>query len=176
LLVDNNDIIKHEFGLLPKTSIPNAYNKLPSQLTIINGVSFYDLTQVNQLCANVVVDNPTKCIKLMRMKPIFKKNGVHFFNGHYDFSKSGKTDNPQIGTTEDWVFISITHRHPIHVHLINFQIIGLTTLKNYSVSIGPNQFQCTFYEMDYWVAAGVIPPSENLTQLCIDAMNVNILD
>lgn len=30
--------------------------------------------------------------------------------------------------------------------------------------------------MDYWVAAGVIFPSENLTQLCIDSLNVNILD
>ena len=35
----------------------------------------------------------------MRMRPIFKKGPAHFFNGHYDFQKSGKTDNPKIGTT-----------------------------------------------------------------------------
>ena len=150
---------------MPKTSIPNNYNKLPSQLVQLKGLHFYDLTQVNQLCAFTKVSNPTQCISKFRMKPTFKKSGVHFFNGHYDFMKNGKTDNPKIGTTEDWVFISLTHRHPIHMHLINFQIIGITTLKNYTVSLGEkdSKFQCTFYEMDYWVASGLLAPSDNYT-------------
>lgn len=121
---------------MPKTSIPNNYSRLPSQLTQIKGLYFYDLTQINNLCPKVKVSNPTLCINRMRMRPIFKKSGAHFFNGHYDFQKSGKTDNPKIGTTEDWVFISLTHFHPIHVHLINFQIIGSTVLKNYTVNFG----------------------------------------
>jgi FtsP/CotA-like multicopper oxidase with cupredoxin domain len=79
------------------------------------------------------------------MKPIFMKNGVHFFNGHYDYA-SGRTDNPKIGTTEDWAFIGLGHRHPIHVHLINYQIIGKTDLKDYTgYTTGNNHFPCTFY-------------------------------
>ena len=101
----------------------------------IKGINFYDLTRITQLCSTTKVTNPTLCISTIRMKPIFKKSGAHFFNGHYDYQKSGKTDTPKIGTTEDWVFISLTHRHPIHIHLINFQIIGSTTLKNYTVNI-----------------------------------------
>ena len=45
-------------------------------------------------------------------------------NGHPDFSATGKTDNPRIGTTEDWIFYSFTAIHPIHIHLINFQVMA----------------------------------------------------
>jgi FtsP/CotA-like multicopper oxidase with cupredoxin domain len=176
VLVDGSDTVKYEFVLLPKSSMANKYDKLPSQLMQLQGVHFYNLTQVNRLCAEVVVANPTTCISKLRMRPIFKKSGAHFFNGHYDFSKNGASDNPKIGTTEDWVFISITHRHPIHVHLINYQIIGTTTLKNYSFNANATDFHCTFYEMDYWVAAGLIAPSDNLTLLCLQAMQVDILN
>lgn len=162
---------------MPKTSVNNKYNRLPSQLMQIKGLHFYDLTQVNTLCAFTKVSNPTLCISKMRMKPIFKTKTSHFFNGHYDYQQSGKTDNPKIGTTEDWVFISTTHRHPIHVHLINYQIIGSTILKNYTgFQHGPEPFQCCFYEMDYWVAAGLLTPSSNYTELCIQSMAVDILD
>ena len=45
------------------------------------------------------------------------------------FSESGRSDNPKIGTTEDWYFINTMDSvHPIHVHLINFQIIGQASL------------------------------------------------
>jgi FtsP/CotA-like multicopper oxidase with cupredoxin domain len=131
-IVVGPNLLKYEFILLPKSSTPNSYGKLPSQLMVLQGINFYDLTQVNQLCADVVVSNPTTCITMLRMKPIFNKKGARFFNGHYDFDKSGTTDNPKIGTTEDWVFISTGHRHPIHVHLINFQIISVAPLKNYT--------------------------------------------
>ena len=176
VMVDGYNTVRHEFVLMPKTTIPNKYNKLPSQLIQLKGVPFYDLSPINRLCVNTKVINPTLCIEKMRMRPIFKKSGAHFFNGHYDFSLSGKTDNPKIGTTEDWVFISLTHRHPIHIHLINFQIIGATTLKNYTIGVGTDKFQCTFYEMDYWVAAGLITPSNNYTWLCEQSLKVDILN
>ena len=70
------------------------------------------------------------CISTYRMRPIFFYSKKFFFNGHYMFSESGRSDNPKIGTTEDWFFINtMSFAHPIHVHLINYQIIGKTRLR-----------------------------------------------
>lgn len=82
-----------------------------------------------------------------------------FFNGHYEFSDSGASDNPKIGTTEDWYFINtMGFGHPIHVHLINYQIIAKTELKRYTytfidTSTSPptkTSQSCSYYEMDYY--------------------------
>jgi spore coat protein A, manganese oxidase len=36
----------------------------------------------------------------------------------------GASDNPKIGTIEDWYFINtLFEAHPIHFHLINFQVV-----------------------------------------------------
>lgn len=51
----------------------------------------------------------------------------------------GASEDPQIGTTEDWYIINnLWEGHPIHVHLINFQIIDSYSLK--TISEG-----CTLY-------------------------------
>jgi len=35
------------------------------------------------------------------------------------------TEQPQLGTTEDWVIINLTmHAHPIHLHLVQFQLVS----------------------------------------------------
>jgi len=37
------------------------------------------------------------------------------------------TETPQVGTIEDWVLINMTEdTHPIHVHLVQFQVVGRT--------------------------------------------------
>src|SRR6266516_6067652 len=37
------------------------------------------------------------------------------------------TETPQVGTIEDWVYINLTgDTHPIHSHLVTFQVIGRT--------------------------------------------------
>ncbi len=47
-------------------------------------------------------------------------NGVHFDDGPV-------TESPTIGAVEDWVFINMTgDTHPMHVHLVTFQVIGRT--------------------------------------------------
>ena len=37
----------------------------------------------------------------------------------------GNSENPQIGTVEDWFLINVDNFvvHPFHFHLINFQIV-----------------------------------------------------
>jgi spore coat protein A len=47
-------------------------------------------------------------------------NGVHFDEGPV-------TESPRVGTVEDWVYINMTgDTHPMHVHLVTFQVIGRT--------------------------------------------------
>jgi spore coat protein A, manganese oxidase len=46
-------------------------------------------------------------------------NAVHF--------EDSITETPQVGTIEDWVYINMTgDTHPMHSHLVNFQVIGRT--------------------------------------------------
>ena len=70
------------------------------------------------------------------MRPFFRTNANgFFFNGHYEFHNSGASDNPKIGTLEDWYLINaMTSAHPIHIHLINFQIMSKTTLKTFTTT------------------------------------------
>jgi FtsP/CotA-like multicopper oxidase with cupredoxin domain len=43
-------------------------------------------------------------------------------NGHHDFHQ-GAAENPTVGSMEDWYIINtINEGHPIHVHLIVFQV------------------------------------------------------
>jgi spore coat protein A len=47
-------------------------------------------------------------------------NGVHFDEGPV-------TESPAVGATEDWVFVNMTgDTHPMHMHLVTFQVIGRT--------------------------------------------------
>jgi spore coat protein A len=37
------------------------------------------------------------------------------------------TENPKVGTVEDWVYVNLTaDTHPMHLHLVTFQVIGRT--------------------------------------------------
>ena len=94
----------------------------------------------------------TKCIAKTRYKPVMRFDKAFSFNGHPDFHTNGKTDNPKIGTTEDWVFFSFFVNHPIHIHLINYQVISTTPLKKcINCTDG-----CYFSEIDYYIQAGVV--------------------
>jgi spore coat protein A len=56
------------------------------------------------------VDEPTWFLNL---------NGLHF--------EDPITENPKIGTVEDWVYVNLTaDTHPMHTHLVTFQVVGRT--------------------------------------------------
>jgi len=43
------------------------------------------------------------------------------------FGREPITETPTVGTIEDWVYINVTgDTHPMHSHLVNFQVIGRT--------------------------------------------------
>lgn len=54
------------------------------------------------------------------------------------------TEMPQVGTIEDWVYINMTgDTHPMHVHLVQFQVVGRTP------------FNAEAYEAAYGTSQGV---------------------
>ena len=57
------------------------------------------------------VDEPTWFLNL---------NGVHF-------DEAPVTETPRVGAVEDWVYVNLTaDTHPMHMHLVTFQVIGRT--------------------------------------------------
>ena len=72
-------------------------------------------------------------------------------NGHLEFSQ-GASENPQIGTIEDWYLINsmvFPIDHPIHIHLINYQFVNKYSLRIFSVK--NSGIECAFYEMDFYL-------------------------
>lgn len=52
------------------------------------------------------------------------------------------TETPQLGTVEDWVYINLTEdTHPIHNHLVQFQVVGRTPFdaNGYSAAYGTDE-------------------------------------
>jgi hypothetical protein len=45
--------------------------------------------------------------------------------------------------------IDLTIPHPIHVHLINYQVVARYTLKTTQDNVNPNII-CTLYALDYY--------------------------
>lgn len=85
-------------------------------------------------------------ISIKRMRPLMLTD-VFSINGRSDFHY-GKSENPTIGTYEDWYLINtMGNGHPIHVHLINFQVIRVLNLRFEKSN------KCTLYELDFIVAA-----------------------
>ena len=81
------------------------------------------------------------------MRPLIVYKNLSFLftiNGRKDFHV-GRSEKPVIGTTEDWYIINTMGiDHPIHIHLINFQVISVYDLKRCN-----NYTGLTYYEMDF---------------------------
>ena len=63
-----------------------------------------------------------------RILPMFEVNGQ---NGPLSFLLNGQmwggevSETPRVGETEEWVFVDLTNMgHPIHLHLIQFQLVS----------------------------------------------------
>ena len=114
------------------------------------------LAKINSNYENLslIVD---KDIAVRRMKPLFSRPSDKKFiiNGHYKFMK-GASDNPDIGTTEDWHFINnLVQAHPFHFHLVNFQVI-----QKYSLKLTAEG--CTYYQLDFYRISNY-PPFKNMS-------------
>jgi spore coat protein A, manganese oxidase len=82
------------------SSLPGRKANLPEAVT----TRYITLNEIDP-------DEPTWFLNL---------NGVHF-------DQAPVTETPQAGTIEDWVYINLTpDTHPMHTHLVTFQVIGRT--------------------------------------------------
>lgn len=69
---------------------------------------------------------------------------------HYMF-EMGRADNAQIGTIDDFYLVNtLWEAHPMHIHLINFQVVATYSLKSI-----PENEQCTLYMLDYFRLSGL---------------------
>jgi spore coat protein A, manganese oxidase len=66
-------------------------------------------------------------------------------HGRVEFH-AGQSENPTMGTIEDWYIINtMNFAHPIHIHLINFQIINVFDLKLFKSVVAT----CPYYQLDF---------------------------
>lgn len=106
---------------------------------------------------------------------VFTINGRTSFHGGY-------SENPTLGTTEDWFLINnIPFGHPIHVHLLNFEVIREYSLRYLTPRVPPPNldpvpptfYSCGFYEMDFVLAAMNIAENCN-SQLATHLENIYV--
>ena len=93
------------------------------------------------------------------MRPLIRDSSFNFgINGQTTFH-NGESENPEIGTIEDWYFINTMTdpkiSHPLHVHLIQYEHI-----REYELKFVPGR-KCTFYQVDFYM--------RSLTTSCPDS-------
>lgn len=159
-----NTILRKQFRLRPRRSARANRALFPHQIVSLN-VSFYDLRRIDRRCESGCVMSAmesTTCISARRFKPFMRDSFAEFnlvINGHHRYNE-GASDQPRIGTTEDWFFMNLLLGpdlpHSVHVHLINFQIIAQGELKRMPPSVPSSRNRCSYYEIDYYIAAGAM--------------------
>lgn len=114
-----------------------------------------DLNNVTLPVPYVNFSDPNLSVSVKRMRPLMSTDALTI-NGRSDFH-GGRSENPTIGTYEDWYLINtLQNGHPIHVHLINFQVIKVLNLRFEKTNT------CTLYELDFIVAAMILNGSSYL--------------
>lgn len=126
-------VVKYRFQLLNMPDAPRS-----TALPISLNQPFTNLSSIS-----------SSAIAVKRMRPLLSlpRDGKFVINGHYMFDM-GASDNPKIGTTEDWFMINtLVEPHPIHFHLVNFQIVQTYSLRMV-------QDGCSQYEVDFLRSSG----------------------
>lgn len=88
-----------------------------------------------------------------RHRPIYGYKETTFLIGAHHMFETGASENPQIGTVEDWHIVNMhIEGHPMHFHLINFQAVKSYSLKTIT---GNNGVHCSLYMIDYFRFSGL---------------------
>lgn len=97
------------------------------------------------------------------MRPLIWMGQTTFtIHGRTSFH-TGKSENPTIGTVEDWFLINtMFFPHPIHIHLINFQVIASYDVRWIILNPADPFANCALYELDIILAALEANPSAKL--------------
>lgn len=122
----------------------NASNPYVGRRQINNVTLSVPYTDLSKTPENKVV------VKKMRtLLCLYGSHNLFTLNGRSDFHQ-GWAEEPEIGTTEDYYFINLTPiPHPIHIHLVMFQVLREYELRSFAPAEGGDSFgNCTFYELD----------------------------
>ena len=101
--------------------------------------------------------------------------GVFTINARTSFH-GGWSEDPTLGTTEDWFLINnIFIGHPIHVHLLNYEVIREYELR-YLMPAGSTSIfsYCALYEMDFVLAALKLVPKGCDSQVGVYLENIYV--
>ena len=81
------------------------------------------------------------------MRPFDKTSDDHIaINGHLTIFH-GKSENPVLGSIEDWYFINnVDTAQSIHVDLVQFQ-----AMDQFKLNEVPNTQFCSFYSVDFFM-------------------------
>jgi FtsP/CotA-like multicopper oxidase with cupredoxin domain len=122
------------------------------QFTVTSVAGFAPKTLPSQLNATLISSFPTlQKINKRRMLTLIEASGAGgtlamYLDGQYWSAPISET--PELGSTEEWVVVNPTDSaHPIHLHLIQFQIVSRQTFDN------------TTYMADWTALNGQIPLS-----------------
>jgi FtsP/CotA-like multicopper oxidase with cupredoxin domain len=137
----------------PVSGAKSIYNINNIKLQPKANLNFNDSSIKNLTFPSVAYVNLTdpvyeQKVAVRRMRPLIRGGGMLTIHGRADYH-SGHSENPKIGDVEDWFIINTfpDRQHPIHVHLINFQVV-----KQYSLRMLLNT-SCSLYGMDFYAAA-----------------------
>jgi spore coat protein A, manganese oxidase len=124
------------FRVVPLTSPDNSV--IPSQLVSMTRISNPTVTRVMTLNEMMQGDSPIGALL----------NGMHM--------DAPETENPVLGTTEMWEVVNMTgDTHPIHLHLVQFQILNR------------QKFNLHRYE-HAWMDANPVTPAETYVPVSPD--------
>jgi hypothetical protein len=107
------------------------------------------------------------------MRPLMLAGEILSINGRTSFH-AGRSENPTIGTYEDWYLINtLPKSYPISMHFTNFQIVKVLNLRKVRT--------CVLYELDFIIAA-ILTGSEHINDTSIffnpkntEDINYNVL-
>jgi FtsP/CotA-like multicopper oxidase with cupredoxin domain len=124
-------VVKFKYNI-STVAVANKYPN-PAQYTTLD-VPFTDLSTI-----------PTANVAQYRMRALFSRPvEVVFSINMHPFFDQAASENPKIGSVEDWFIVNTaSESHPIHFHLVNFQVLQELSLK--AIPEG-----CTLYELDYF--------------------------
>lgn len=103
----------------------------------------------------------------------FPMDGIFNIGMHYMFGM-GASENSKIGTIEDfWISNNLWEGHPLHFHLVNFQVVKSYSLKKIE---GPDVDQeCTLYILDYFRISGLARfQGKTNDQLCSELWGLTV--
>jgi len=161
ILVDFSNIPAGQQVILQNSALTNFQTEMETlgqivQFTIVNETGFSPNPLPSTLNPTLTGDFPS--LPSPEKERVLTLTAVQGPNDQQALLLDGQkwaspiSENPILGTTEDWIIVNpILNAHPIHVHLVQFQLVNR------------QEFNFTDYQSD-WTALNGDPPLDHPTE------------